>query len=171
MASLPITPAAGWIAASAFVLGLMLVLAGKALRRRHGLGAGRTIALDNVTLVSRRLGLAGRVDRLVRTGGSLVPEEWKSARVLRPWHRAQMGVYLLLIEDQMRVRPAYGVIVCGDGTRHRVENIEELRAWVLDLAARIRKARAEMARPMAVSPRPGQCPPCGMRRHYSQVRV
>jgi hypothetical protein len=35
-----------------------------------------------------------------------------------------------------------GVIVCGDGTRHRVENTDELRAWVLDLAGQIRAARA-----------------------------
>jgi CRISPR-associated exonuclease Cas4 len=158
-------------AALALVLGLLLVMAGTGLRRWHGLGAGRTLALDNVTLVSRRLGLAGRVDRLVRIGGSIIPEEWKSARVLRPWHRAQMGVYFLLIEDEMRVRPAYGVIVCGDGTRHYVKNTEELRARVLDMAARIRKARAEATRPIAVKPRPGQCPPCGMRRHCSQARL
>ena len=76
---------------------------------------GRTVALDNVTLDSRRYGLTGRVDRLIRTGGTMIPEEWKSARVLRPWHRAQMGVYFLLIEDQLNVRPPHGFIVTGDG--------------------------------------------------------
>jgi hypothetical protein len=34
-----------------------------------------------------------------------------------------MGVYFLLIEDQLKVRPSYGFIVLGDGTRHRIENL------------------------------------------------
>jgi CRISPR/Cas system-associated exonuclease Cas4 (RecB family) len=164
---------AEWIAVAALLLllGLLLVLAGRLLRRRFGLGPGRTIALDNVTLISRRLRLAGRVDRLIRTRGAIVPEEWKSARMLRAWHRAQMGVYFLLIEDQLKVRPAYGIIVCGDGARHRVENSEALRAWVLQLAEQIRAARAQVRQPIPVNPRPGQCQPCGMRAHCSQVRL
>jgi hypothetical protein len=38
----------------ALVLGLLLVLGGRGMRRRRGLGVGRTVALDNVTLTSRR---------------------------------------------------------------------------------------------------------------------
>ena len=58
--SLPV----GWIAVAAvlaLLLGLWLVLAGRGMRRRRGLGGGRTVSLDRVTLTSRRLGLpAGR---------------------------------------------------------------------------------------------------------------
>jgi CRISPR-associated exonuclease Cas4 len=57
----------------------------------------------------------------------VTPEEWKFARQLRPWHRAQMGVHFLLIEEELRIRLSHGFIVCGDGTRHRVENDESLR--------------------------------------------
>ena len=60
----------------------------------------------------------------------------------RPWHRAQMGVYFLLVEKQLGIRPPHGFIVCGDGTRHRIENSDELRGWVLDLAGQIRAAKA-----------------------------
>jgi hypothetical protein len=60
---------------------------------------------------------------------------WKTSRQLRQWHRAQMGVYFLLVEEQLRIRPSHGFIVCGDGTRHRIENDEGLRAWVLELTA------------------------------------
>jgi hypothetical protein len=82
---------AEWVAAAlALGLGLLLVLAGRGLRRRRGLGEGRTVALDDITLSSCRLGLTGRVDRLIREGGTLIPEEWKSARILRPHHRAQL---------------------------------------------------------------------------------
>jgi hypothetical protein len=49
-----------------------------------------------------------------------------------------LGVYFRLIEDQLKVRPSHGFVVLGDGTRHRIENDELLRSWVLDLAARIR---------------------------------
>jgi CRISPR-associated exonuclease Cas4 len=162
-----------WLAvvpAVVLLLGGLLILAGRGLRRRHGLGQGRTIALDNVTLVSTQLGLTGRVDRLIKRDGTIIPEEWKSAHTLRPWHRAQMGVYFLLIEDRMHVRPPYGVIVCGDGSRHRIGNDERLRAWVLELAAEIRAARAGVKRPIPVDPWPGQCRPCGMRSRCSQAR-
>jgi CRISPR-associated exonuclease Cas4 len=163
---------AEWIgiaAAAALLVGVLLMVGGRGLRRRQGLGGGRTLALDNVTLTSRRYGLSGRADRIIRTGGTLIPEEWKSARGLRPWHRAQMGVYLLLIEDQLKVRPPYGLIVTGDGTRHRVDNDAALRAWVLDLAAQIRKARGTVRMLIPVTPAPGQCRPCGMRGHCGQA--
>jgi CRISPR-associated exonuclease Cas4 len=166
--------AAGWVmvaAALALVAGLLLVLAGKSLRRGMGLGSGRTVALDNVTLTSRRLGLTGRPDRLVREGRMVIPEEWKSARKVWPNRRAQMGVYFLLIEDQLHVRPTHGVIVCGDGTRHRVENEEGLRMWVLQLADEIRASRRTMAEPIAVNPSPGQCRPCAFRAHCVQARL
>jgi CRISPR-associated exonuclease Cas4 len=68
------------------------------------------------------------------------------------------------------VRPSHGVIVLGDGSRHRVENTAELRAWVLDLAGQIRAARAAVTVPIAVNPTPGQCRACGMRGHCGQAR-
>jgi CRISPR-associated exonuclease Cas4 len=133
--------AAGWMATGAvmaLVLGLVLVVARGALRRRRGLGGGRTVALDNVALTSHRYGLTGRPDRIIREGEAVIPEEWKSAPQLREWHRAQMGVYFLLIEDQLKVRPSHSFIVLGDGTRHRIENDALLRSWVLGLAGSIR---------------------------------
>jgi CRISPR/Cas system-associated exonuclease Cas4 (RecB family) len=162
-----------WIgaAAAALLLGLLFMLAGRGLRQRKGLGQGQTVALDNVTLTSRRYGLTGRVDRLLRMDGTIVPEEWKSARSLRPWHRAQMGVYFLLIEAEMNLRPPHGFIVCGDGTRHRIVNDDALRAWVLELAGKIRAARADLRRPIPVNPAPGQCAHCGVRSGCSQARL
>ena len=69
------------------------------------------------------------------------------------------------------MRPPHGFVVLGDGTRNRIENTEELRAWVLGLVARIRAARAELTRPVPVSPWPGQCRRCGVRDHCSQWRL
>jgi CRISPR/Cas system-associated exonuclease Cas4 (RecB family) len=56
-------------------------------------------------------------------------------------------------------------------TRHQVDNTAELRAWVLDIAAQIRAARARVGEPIAVNPRPGQCRRCGMLEHCGQARL
>jgi CRISPR-associated exonuclease Cas4 len=69
------------------------------------------------------------------------------------------------------VTPSHRFIVCGDGTRHRIENTDELRAWVLDLAGQIRAARAAVMEPIWVTPTRGQCRPCGMRGHCGQARL
>ncbi|MEW4571286.1 Dna2/Cas4 domain-containing protein, partial [Tautonia sp. JC769] len=129
-------------------LGLLLLLGGQGLRRSVGLGEGRTVSLDRVTLTSERLGLTGRPDRIIRQGDSVIPEEWKSAWRVYLSHRAQMGVYFLLIEDQLGRRPEYGFIVLGDGSRHRIENTEALRESVLGMAEQIRNARKRLGIPV-----------------------
>lgn len=164
----------GWIAAVAVlavVLGLWLLLAGRGVRRRRGLGFGRTLALDDVNLYSARYGLAGRPDRIVQHRQGIIPEEWKSAKTLRPWHRAQMGVYFILLEERTGARPPFGNVVCGDGTRYRVENTEQLRDWVVDVADQIRAARKRVRDQISVSPKPGQCRPCGHRSQCRQART
>jgi hypothetical protein len=83
--------------------GFLLMLAGRRLRKWFGLGGGRT-----VSLTSRRLGLTGRPDRLVKADGSIVIGEWESARTVRQCHRAQMGVYFLLVEAELKMRPPHG---------------------------------------------------------------
>jgi CRISPR-associated exonuclease Cas4 len=164
----------GWIAAGALLalaVGVALIVGGRGMRRRRGLGGGKTVALDNVTLTSRRYGLVGRPDRMIREGETVIPEEWKSANQLRAWHRAQMGVYFILIEDQLKVRPTHGFVVLGDGARHRIENDQVLRSWVLELAARIREARKSVGMPITVNPKPGQCRPCVQRVNCGQARL
>ena len=66
----------------------------------------------------------------------------------------QMSYYCLLVEEEMRIYPSHGFIVLGDGTPHRIENTEEMRDWVLDLAGQIRAARA--ARAAVDAPIPSQ---------------
>ena len=82
-----------------------------------------------------------------------------------------MACYFLLIEEELRVRPTHGFVVLGDGTRQRVENTEELRAWVLGLAGQIRAARARVGEAIPVDPRPGQCCACGQRGNCRQARL
>ena len=82
-----------------------------------------------------------------------------------------MGAYFLLVEEETGIRPPYGFIVCGDGTRHKIDNTDELKAWVLDLAGQIRAARAAVAEPIPVTPLRGQCRVCGQKGNCGQARL
>jgi CRISPR-associated exonuclease Cas4 len=109
------------------LLGWLLIVVSARGREGRGLGPGETVALDDLSLFSERLMLVGRPDRLVRTEEGLIPEEWKPSKKVYPSHRAQLGAYFLLIEEEYGERPPYGVVVLGDGSRVRVENTEALR--------------------------------------------
>jgi CRISPR-associated exonuclease Cas4 len=68
------------------------------MRLRRGLGTGKTVTMDRVTLTSGRLGLMGRPDRLIKADGTIIVGERKSSRRGWPSHRAQMGCYFLLVD-------------------------------------------------------------------------
>lgn len=74
-----------------------------------------------------------------------------------------MACYFLLVEEELRIRPTHDFIVLGDGTRERVDNSEELKSWVLDVAKQIRAARNAVTAPIPVNPTSGQCRACGHR--------
>jgi CRISPR-associated exonuclease Cas4 len=119
-------------------------------------------------LNSRRYGLAGRPDRIIEGN---IPEEWKSSLRVHDSHRAQMGVYFILLEEETGVRPPHGFIVTGDGTRHMIENTDELRTWVLGVADRIRAARANVEQAIPVNPPPAKCRTCGQRENCGQRKA
>lgn len=168
--TLPLPPLLVLAAVVVLLVGLLLAGLGRKMRRRRGLGMGKTVSLDRVTLTSSRLGLTGRPDRLIKMDGSVIPEEWKSSRRLRDSHLAQLAVYFLLIEDEFGVRPPYGFVVCA-GTQYRVENTAELRAWVLDMVGKIRAARATVTVSLPVAPAPAQCRSCGQLPNCGQARL
>lgn len=63
-------PGGGMVAMAvlALLFGLVLLAEGQSVRRRLGLGQGRTVALDDRLLISERFGLSGRPDRLIWQG-------------------------------------------------------------------------------------------------------
>lgn len=156
------------IAIIALLVGILLLLGGRRIRSHRGLGEGQTLELDDRNLYSARLGLVGRPDRLVLDGQFTIPEGWKSSLRVHDSHRVQVGVYLILIEEETGVRPPHGFVVTGDGSREKVENTPALRAWVLGLADEIRAARRELEREIPVSQPPGKCRGCGMREGCGQ---
>lgn len=96
-------------------------------------------------LVSRRHGLTGRPDYLVRTREGVVPVEAKSTRrpasgVPYDSHLMQLAAYCLLVEDQLGEPVPYGVVRYRDG-EVRVDYTPDLRAALLELLGEMREAR------------------------------
>ena len=149
-------------------LGVFLVIRAGRGRAVQGLGKGKTLALDNVTLFSERLGLVGRPDRLVKDGEHVIPEEWKSSKRLGQGHKLQLGAYFLLIEEKYGVRPPHGFVVLGDGSRVQVENTEALRSEVLQIADNIRFHRANLSKLIRVRKPAAMCRVCGQRKSCGQ---
>ena len=137
-------------------------------RRRAGFGGGHTISHDNITLRSKRYGLVGRPDRIVRRGKQIIVEDKKRSMRIYESHRVQMGVYMLLVEEHYGVRPPHAVLVLGDGRREKIRNTKKLRAQVLDITARIRKARSDLRQPLRVVTTPAKCRACAQRQNCDQ---
>jgi CRISPR-associated exonuclease Cas4 len=117
-------------------------------------------------LVSRRYGLTGRPDYLVRTREGIIPVEAKSTRSPaggRPYdsHLMQLAAYCLLVEDALGTRVPYGVVRYADG-EVRVEYTNGLRETLLETLEEIREAReAEDIHRSHDEPR--RCASCGYR--------
>lgn len=97
-------------------------------------------------LVSRRHGLTGRPDYLIRTRDGIIPVEAKSTTLppgARPYdsHVLQLAAYCLLVEDQFGAPVPYGLIRYRD-SEARVEFTDELREELLALLEEVRAAGA-----------------------------
>lgn len=149
---------------------LFLVAAALAFWRAWQLREIEVLSRDQKYLKSIRLGLSGRLDRLIRLrNGAVIPEEKKSATRLYPSLEVQLGVYLLLVEEAYGVRPPFGTLVLADNSRHTIRNTRSLRRQTLKLADQLRRQRADLDRPARVNPTLGQCRSCGFRESCSQA--
>jgi CRISPR-associated exonuclease Cas4 len=157
------------VVAAIALFGILLLLLAMLARKARGLGGGATVALDNVTLFSARHKLVGRPDRIVKQGNTYIPEEWKSSKHVSHGHRLQLGAYFVLIEEKYGVRPPFGFVVLGDGSRVKVANSEQLRSEVLSIAQKIRAHRAKLAEPLPVRQPPNKCRSCGQRVNCTQA--
>jgi CRISPR-associated exonuclease Cas4 len=147
-----------YIALLLCLLGILLLVWGRRQRVASGIPSGEVIYSDTgdwqkleKPLVSRRYGLVGRPDYLVRTqeGGKAItiPVEVKSrTRPATPYasHVLQLMTYCLLVEDQLGARPPYGLLRYADATL-RIPYTDDLRQQVLDAAHAIRAGRSSDA--------------------------
>jgi CRISPR-associated exonuclease Cas4 len=169
-----------WILA---VLGLALLVAGwvawgwgKRQRVATGLPPGAVVYSDTGAwetvaqpLLSRRYGLVGKPDYLVRVqtdrAAVLVPVEVKSRTrpVTTPdSHILQLATYCLLVEDVHQVRPPYGLLHYADATL-QIPFSDDLRQAVIMTADEIRRGRTapDVHRN---HDDPARCRGCGYRR-------
>ena len=161
-----------------FIIALLLCAllawgAARRTRRRAALPEGKVLYSDTggekrsaETLVSRRHGLKGRPDYLVKTRDGIVPVEIKSTSMPhsgRPYeaHVMQLVCYCLLCEEIMGAHVPYGIIRYRDGEA-RVEYTLEARARLLSLLDEMRRAKALMVIHRSHS-QPGRCAGCGFR--------
>ena len=155
------------------LFGLFLLRQGRRLHVSTGLPAGEVIYSDmgaweevEKPLRSRRWGLIGRPDYLVRVKEGrrtmTVPVEVKSRTApSMPYegHVLQLAAYCLLVEDNHKARPPYGMLHYADKTL-KIPFTDSLRRQVLDMADDLRSARraADVHRQHEEA---GRCRGCG----------
>jgi CRISPR-associated exonuclease Cas4 len=133
-----------------------------------GLSSGTIVTTDDSaerppTLRSRRYGLVGRPDQLIRVGNTLIPVEQKpKARRLQQSHVLQVAAQCLLVQEVYRIRPPYGIVVLAGGSRHQVEFSPALELRLLDTMARMRAMLDATAPPEPLWAE-GKCRACAFR--------
>ena len=103
-----------------FILAIILLWQASRRQRAIGLPTGRVIFSDThgwgpveQPLYDAELGLVGKPDYLVETGGQVIPVEVKSSPVTTaPYdaHIFQLAAYCLLVQRHYGKRPAYGIL-------------------------------------------------------------
>jgi CRISPR-associated exonuclease Cas4 len=140
------------IAACLFLAAVFLLVRARAQRRLGGLPEGHLIYIDDVArdcpvLVSRRYGLKGKPDAVVRTEtGDLIPVERKKTRAPRnrPYDGdlIQATAYCVLVEEAFGRVPPFMRIQYAD---HWFDEpyTPQRKQWVLKTCERVRGARRQ----------------------------
>lgn len=110
--------------------------------------AGDEVLARELTVSSERHGIIGRIDRLVRRDGRLLPVEIKrGARPGQPAHHVQLALLALCLEEMVGVPVPWGEIQHGPARAPEPVPIDAaLRAEALTALA---ETRATLARPCA----------------------
>ncbi len=151
---------------------LALYLASHTLRRHSGLPRGEVVYADTGAwqrnerpLYSAAYRVTGKPDYLVRDGGAVIPVEVKSGpapSAPREGHVAQLALYCLLVEEELGLRPPYGLIHYADKT-FKVPYTDGQRQGLLDLLGRMRQDVLSPAGPHRSHRDPRRCAGCGLR--------
>jgi CRISPR-associated protein Cas4 len=166
-----VTSFPAYLPAGICILALCALLFLLYLRSRLGFSFGRVVSYDHLQLSSERYGIVGRPDLIVKRGRHFIPEEKKRGTRLHESAVAQMGVYLLLIEEHFQCRPPYGVVVLENGNREKIRNTKQLRASVLTMVEAIRSARNHPSSPLPARAHPAKCRGCSQRNNCTQRQL
>jgi CRISPR-associated exonuclease Cas4 len=169
------------MAATAMVLAFLLFWLSARSRRKTGLPAGEVFYQDLVgqpfpamALRSAKLGISGKPDCLIRTPDGIVPVELKKSNrppargEVYPNHMIQNLAYGALVEDQMKERVPYGLVVYAGEQVRRVEFTESNRRWLMQTISAVQAARLQQEAKRNHNQR-GRCSGCGVRDQCDQA--
>ena len=142
------------MAATAIVLSLLFFWLSARSRRKTGIPAGEVFYQDLVgqpfaahDLRSLELGISGKPDCLIRTADGIVPVELKKSKrppargEVYPNHMIQNLAYCALVEEQLKERVPYGLVIYAGKQVRRVEFTDSNRKWLMNTIAAVQAAR------------------------------
>ncbi|MFB3765313.1 MAG: CRISPR-associated protein Cas4 [Methanotrichaceae archaeon] len=122
-------------------------------RKKYGIQAGEVIYSDLYSdrdrpvksLLSKRFGISGKPDYIVKDKGRLIPVELKSGRASTPHrgHVLQLAAYCLLIEENYGKAVPHGILVYGDGKQHLIKFDDALRKDLISTVEEMRRCWSE----------------------------
>lgn len=169
------------MAATLVVLAIALFLLAARSRRQTGIPAGEVFYQDlrgqpffGKPLRSDALGISGKPDCLVRTADGTVPVELKNSS--RPParggvyanHMIQALAYCALVEDRMKVRVPYALVIYAGQQVRKVDFTDARRQWLLQTIHEVQAARARLSANRNHEHR-GRCTGCGVRSRCDQA--
>ena len=148
--------------------GAFIVAVGWWLRWRSGVPFGDVAYSDTDApaqpLISRRFGLAGKPDYIVRRNGVSIPVEVKPGRTADAPYDSdvmQLVAYMLMIEEAEKAPPPYGILHYRSAS-FRIVYSPALRQRLLDILQDMRSA-ADEADVGRSHESVGRCAACGFR--------
>jgi CRISPR-associated exonuclease Cas4 len=169
------------MAATLLILALCLFLLAARSRKKTGIPAGELFYQDlagqpffGEALRSGTLGISGKPDCLIRTADGTVPIELKNSSKppargeVYPNHMIQALAYCALVEDQMKERVPYALVIYAGQQVRRVDFTDARRQWLLNTIEEVELARERLKANRSHSHR-GRCAGCGVRSHCDQA--
>ncbi len=169
------------MAATLLVLALFLFLLAARSRKKTGIPAGEVFYQDlagqpffGEALRSDRLGISGKPDCLIRTADGTVPVELKKSSKppargeVYPNHMIQALAYCALVEDQMKERVPYALVIYAGQQVRRVDFTDNRREWLVRTIREVKLARERLTANRNHDHH-GRCAGCGVRSQCDQA--
>jgi len=169
------------MAAAAMVLALLFFWLSARSRKSTGIPAGDVFYQDLVgqpftakNLRSLKLGISGKPDCLIRTADGIVPVELKKSKrppargEVYPNHMIQNLAYCALVEERLKERVPYGLVIYAGQQVRRVEFTDSNRRWLMHTIAALQAARFANQAKRSHNQR-GRCSGCGVRDECDQA--
>jgi CRISPR-associated exonuclease Cas4 len=148
------------------------------IRRLHGIYKGKieyTDKLDNKSkmLYSKKHKLRGKPDYIVKINNKYIPVEIKTGKVPKGPHFShiiQIATYCLLIEENYKIRPPYGIISYGKESKHKINYDSQLQDLLQEKIGEMRQC-IKRGKAHRNHRRVGKCGSCSRRSECSEKLI